>query len=205
MDALNVLFGGQARVRMMRLFIFNTEAVFDTEDICEKLRINTRESKNEIDLLLKAGLILKKRFVKVTQKVVRGKSIELKKKTVGFVLNPEFSYLSSLKQLLLNTKTLSGKEILNRLSRAGRLKFVLISGIFIQNPESRVDIMVVGDRIKRPILDRAIKAIEIELGKDLNYSYFEIEDYKYRLGMYDKLIRDVLDFPHQVLLDKLSA
>ena len=100
---------------------------------------------------------------------------------------------------------ISGKEILNRLSRAGRLKFVLISGIFIQNPESRVDIMVVGDRIKRPILDRAIKAIEIELGKDLNYSYFEIEDYKYRLGMYDKLIRDVLDFPHQVLMDKLSA
>ena len=205
MDALNILFGGQARVRMMRLFIFNTDAVFDVVDVSDKLKITTREAQKELDILLKAVLILKKKFVKVNQKIIRGKTIEIEKKTSGYVLNPDFPYLLALKKLLLNTKTLSGGEILNRLSKAGRLKFVLISGIFIQNPESRVDIMVVGDRIKRPVLDRAIRAIEIELGKDLNYSYFEIADYKYRLGMYDKLIRDVLDFPHQVLLDKLAA
>ncbi|MFA6227538.1 MAG: hypothetical protein WC631_03650 [Candidatus Paceibacterota bacterium] len=205
MDALNILFGGQTKVRMMRLFIFNAENDFDITDISLKLKISIRETKNELEILLKANLIIKKNFVKIIEKVSRGKRIEVKQKTHGFVLNQDFPYLSSLKQLLLNTKTFGGEEIIRRLSKAGKLKFVLISGIFIQNPDSRVDIMVVGDRIKRPIIDRAIKAIEIELGKELNYAYFEVVDFKYRTEMNDKLVRDILDFPHQVLLDKLSV
>ena len=91
-----------------------------------------------------------------------------------------------------------------RLSKSGRLKLVIISGVFIQNPDSRVDILVVGDKVNKSILDRSIRAIESELGKELTYAYFDLADYQYRIGMYDKLIRDVLDFPHEVLMDKIS-
>jgi hypothetical protein len=205
MDALNILFGGQVKVRMMRLFIFNSEEIFDIETICGKLKISTREAKKEVEILQKADLIIKKKFVKITEKISRGKAKEISKKTIGYSLNGDFPYLSALKQLLLNSKTLSGEEIVRRLSKAGKLKFVAVSGIFIQNPDSRVDIMVVGDRVKRSIIDRAIKAIEVELGKELNYAYFEVLDYKYRIEMNDKLVRDILDFPHQVLMDKISA
>jgi hypothetical protein len=46
--------------------------------------------------------------------------------------------------------------------------------------------------------------MEAERGKELVYAYLETQDFQYRLGMYDKLIRDILDYPHQVLLDKIS-
>ena len=59
--------------------------------------------------------------------------------------------------------------------------------------------------MKKNTLSSVIKSIEAELGKELTYAYFETQDYQYRLSMYDKLIRDVLDYPHQVLLDKISA
>jgi len=63
---------------------------------------------------------------------------------------------------------------------------------------------VVGNNLNKSVLNNAIKSIEAELGKELNYVYFETPDFQYRLSMYDKLIRDILDYPNQVLLDKLS-
>jgi hypothetical protein len=204
MDSLNILFGGQARTRMIRLFIFNTESVFDIDDVCERLNIKPKEAKKEFDVLLKAKLIVKKVFTKEIQKKIRGKVVGLNKKVHGFALNTDFPYTLALKELLMSSKNLEGGEILRRLSKSGKLKKIIITGVFIQNPESRVDILVVGDKLKKNILNNAIRSLEVELGKELNFAYFDTPDFIYRTSMSDKLIRDIMEFPHQVLLDKLS-
>jgi hypothetical protein len=113
--------------------------------------------------------------------------------------------MSALKQLLMNTQSLEGGDIVKRLSKAGKLKLVIVAGVFIQDPQSRVDILVVGDRISKNVLDKVVKNIESEIGKELTYAYFDVQDYQYRFQMYDKLIRDILDYPHDVLLDKIKA
>ena len=64
--------------------------------------------------------------------------------------------------------------------------------------------LVVGDNLRRSQLDRIIKNMEAEIGKELNFASFETADFQYRLGMYDKLVRDILDYPHQKLVDKLG-
>ena len=81
---------------------------------------------------------------------------------------------------------------------------VIVAGVFIQNPDSRVDLLIVGDNLKRGSIDRIVKTMEAEIGKELTFASFETADFHYRLGMYDKLIRDILDYPHQKLLDKLN-
>jgi len=130
--------------------------------------------------------------------------VNKKLKIHGYDLNQDFAYVTALKQLLIKTKTLEGGEIVKRLGRAGKLKLVIVAGVFTQDKDSRVDIFVVGNNIKKNTLSNVIKSIEAELGKELIYAYFETQDYQYRLSMYDKLIRDVLDYPHQVLLDKIT-
>lgn len=84
------------------------------------------------------------------------------------------------------------------------MKLILTAGVFQHDPESRVDILVVGDNIKQGMLVSAISALEAELGKELRYAAFETADFKYRLGVYDKLVRDILDYPHQKILNKLG-
>ena len=64
--------------------------------------------------------------------------------------------------------------------------------------------LIVGNSVSKPSLTSAIKSIEAEIGRELMYVYFEKEDFEYRLGMNDRLIRDVLDYPHQLLLDKIN-
>jgi len=62
----------------------------------------------------------------------------------------------------------------------------------------------VGDNLKRGAIDSVVRGIEAELGKEIIYSVFETDDFKYRLSMFDKLIRDILDFPHQKIVDRLN-
>lgn len=203
MDILSRIFGSEARVKIMRLFLFNSEEIFDVDTISDKSKVNKNITKKEIIILEKAKLIKKRAFSKLIKKRKRGKVTDVKVKLRGYYLNKDFSYISALKQLLIKTKMLEGREIVKRLSRAGKLKLVIIAGVFTQDKDSRIDMFVVGNNINKSTLNKVIKSIEAELGKELVYVYFETQDFQYRLGMYDKLIRDVLDYPHQVLLDKI--
>jgi hypothetical protein len=204
METLSKLFSGESRVKVMRLFLFNPEMIFSLEQVMDKAKISGKEAKAEIEVLKKAGMIKGRKFVQIVQKKKRGKIIESKRKVECFQLDPNFEYLLPLQNLLINPRPLRPAEILKRLSHVGKLKMVIVSGVFIQNPDSRVDILIVGDNLRRGSIDRIVKTMEAEIGKELTFASFETPDFHYRLGMYDKLIRDILDYPHQKLLDKLN-
>ena len=38
----------------------------------------------------------------------------------------------------------------------------------------------------------------------MRYAAFGTEDFAYRFGMYDKFIRDIVDYPHERLIDKIG-
>ena len=76
--------------------------------------------------------------------------------------------------------------------------------MFIQEWETRVDLLVVGDDINMAKLESVMKVIESEVGKEIAYSAFETEDFEYRVGIHDRLIRDILDSPHTVLIDRIG-
>ncbi len=205
MKYLSKLLGSEARVKIMRLFIFNPEDFFDIDLVYGKSKVDRKNIRKEFAVLSKINFIKKGIFYKLAKRKKGRKTVEKKVKSRGFRLNQDFPYIAALKQLLLSTKTLDGSEILKRLSRSGRLKFVAVAGVFTQDKNSRLDLLIVGDHLKKPKLNSTIKSIEAELGKELMYACFETSDFQYRLGMCDKLVKDVLDYPHQVLLDKINS
>ena len=178
------IFGGVIKVKVMRIFVFNPGIVYDSNTVAERAQEKRPAVSREIRNLAKAGLI--------------------KKRAKGFVLNTAYPYLSAIEHFLIDASPISEKEIIKKISRAGTLKLVLISGVFLHNKESRVDLLVVGDHIKKGVLKQAISAIEAELGREIRYASFETIDFQYRLGLYDKLIRDILDFSHKKILNKLG-
>ena len=192
MEVLSYLFGSVARVKLMRLFIFNPEKVFGLEEISKRTKLRAKQIKQEMKDLEQAKL-LKRRQIKIQRK-----------KMTGWGLNSEFPYLVWLRDLLLGSISLQKKNILKRLERVGRLKEVILSGIFIQDWDSRADILVVADRINRRSLESTIKHLEAELGRELKYSALETAEFRYRLEMGDRLVRDILDYPHEPLLDRFG-
>ncbi len=204
MQTLSKIFGGEQRVKVMRLFLFNPDKLFSLDQIVEKAKITKKLAKSEIDILEKASMIRPQKSNQIISVKRRGKVLEIKKKVDSWYLDPSFEYLSQMQNLLINTRPLRKEEILKRVNGVGKLKLVIVSGVFIQDKDSRVDLLIVGDNLKLKAIDRIVKTMESEIGKELVFASFETADFLYRLGMYDKLIRDILDFPHQKLIEKLN-
>lgn len=215
MDILEKIFGSAAKVKLIRLFLFNPNHTFDVATIALRAKVSPQVVRNEMRILEETGLVKPKTVHKAVGGAVAKAAKKAKKhgkkrpipkiKAKGWMLNDNFLYLGALKSFLINVSAFQPDDIIKKMGRVGKIKLLIVSGVFIQEKESRVDLLVVGDGIKKGALDVAIKTIEAELGREIVYSAFETVDFQYRLGMFDKLVRDILDFPHKKLVDKLGV
>ncbi len=195
METLAKLFGGQARVKIMRLFLLNPDTSFDVEDVVSRSRVTKPNVRKEINALSAMGFV-KQKFVTVEGS--RG----AKKKIPAWYLNTGFQYVSAIRDLLVDPNLLLQEDLVSRFRQAGKIKLMIVSGVFIENnKDSRVDVMLVGDKLKKNVLQQVVKGLEAEIGKELDYVVFDSEEFQYRLNMYDKLVCDIIDFPHETLID----
>jgi hypothetical protein len=194
MDTLAKLFGGQARIKIMRLFLLNEDQVFSVDDIVSRSRVMRPSARREVNSLLSLGFIKSKI---ITTTGARGS----KKKFPGYIINTDFQYLKPIKDLLIDPNLLLHEDVIQKFKPAGKIKLMIVAGVFIGNPESRADIMIVGDKLKRNIIQQVVKGLEAEIGKELNYVVFDTSEFVYRMDMYDKLVLDIIDFPHLKIVD----
>lgn len=183
MEILGKILGNPARVKIMRLFLLNRTKGFQSKDIVKRSRVNSRAVGQEIRLLSAVGFIKKKSSV-----------------SSEWNFNPFFKYANVFDDLLVRSDSLGKQTILDNFKNVGQIKFIAVSGVFIKNNDSRVDLLIVGDKLKKGKIEEGIRKLEAELGAELSYALFETKEFSYRVSMYDKLVRDILDFPHEVLL-----
>ncbi|MDO8517779.1 MAG: hypothetical protein Q7S26_00600 [bacterium] len=186
-DELQKLFGPPARVKLLRLFLFNPRSAYTLPDAAKRARVPDEEAHREIALFARIGLVER-----------------TKRAPVRWGLNTHFEYVAALQNLLLNAPARS-RDIVARIRAAGAFKLVILSGIFVGEWEGRLDLFLVGDRIKERKLRECIRALEAEIGKEVRYALLLSEDFLYRLNMNDKLVRDVLDYSHRIVLDRLGT
>lgn len=189
MDALEELLGGSQRVRVLKLFIRNPEASFDSAQIARRSRVSERVVRRELSFLGRIHFIKSKRAGK-------GRV---------WLLNPVFPILTSLTHLLTSARSLDSGYLARQFRSIRGIKLIIAAGIFIKNDRSRLDLLIVGDRVQKRRVEMVIRHIEAEMGKELTYYICATDDFTYRLGAYDKFIRDILDYPHEKVIDKLGV
>ena len=194
METLAKLFGGQARVKIMRLFLLNNSSDFEINDIVSRSRVTKPNVRKEVNTLTSIGFIKQKT---ITREGARGG----KKKVQTWRLNQYFQHLIPLQDLLVNPSILLPDDLVSRFKGIGKIRLLVVSGVFIGDKESRVDLMLVCDKFNKTTFNQAVKNLEVETGKELDYVVFDSEEFKYRMDMYDKLVCDVLDLPHTTLVD----
>lgn len=207
MEILSKLLGTEERVKIMRLFLLNAEMAFDAGDIMERSKVNKNALRREIALLSRIGFVKPKNFVKEIHKT-SGKNQKntkiLKKKVSGWQLAIDFPLLLPVRNLLISTEPIKHEDIIARFKTAGKVKLIVLAGVFLQKEDSRADILIVGDELKKKSIENGLRAIEAEVGKELSYALFETQDFIYRMNVYDKFARDILDSPHEKIYDKIG-
>lgn len=188
MDSLAKLFGSPARVKLLRLFLFNDDLTFLATEAAFRARLTKDAARKELTALTNAGILKKK----------SGKS------PVGYSADKRFPHYDALRVFLRTTTDVSDSAIVTSFKKAGTVKLVVLSGLFTGALESKLDVLIVGDRMEERPLATAIHGLEAELGRELRYACFTSEQFKYRLGVYDRLLRDVFDYPNRVIVDKIG-
>ena len=189
MDPLAKLFGSNARLKVLRLFLFNDDLSFTLADVVERTKTAKDPARKELSALTSMGLLKKK----------SGKG------AATFSTHRKFPHYDALQTFIRSTTNLGDADMVQPLKRAGNLRLVVLSGLFTGAFETKVDLLIVGDKLEDRPLDSAIRTLEAELGRELRFASFSTEDFKYRRGVYDRLLRDVFDFPHRILLDKIGV
>ncbi len=179
MEILGKILGNTSRVKIMRLFLLNKTLVLKTTEIEKRSRVNINLLRKELKLLQSISF--------------------LKKKGTDWTFDISFKYTREFEALLLGTDILDKSYIWETFKKVGKVKLLIVAGIFIKNKDSRVDVFIVGESLNNKKIDEAIKRIEAEIGKEIVYAKFDSKEFAYRINMYDKLVRDVLDYPHEII------
>ncbi len=188
MELLAKLFGSSARLKMIRLFIFNKDTAFTLAEVAERTKISKEAVRREITELLASSLLRKKGAQAPAQ----------------YQVNPHYKHLEALNTFIRETTDIRPQNITKALKRAGVLRLVALSGLFTGVIEAQIDLLIVGDNLEERVLAGVVRSLESELGREIRYASFETADFRYRHGVYDRLLRDVFDYPHRLLIDKIG-
>ena len=129
---------------------------------------------------------------------VKGTGVSLRYQT-----NPRFEHLVRSAPLFVVRQACAQRAYSSRFDEPGHCGLPR-SGLFTGVLESQIDLLVVGDHLDERVLAIFARSLEAELGREVRYASFETADFRYRLGAYDRLLRDVFDYPHRLLIDKIG-
>lgn len=198
-DPLSILFGSTARVKLLRFFLFNPSKEFTFDEISKRARLVRRTARTEISALEKAEVIVK-RTVYIDQP---GKDKKLK--ALGFAVNKKFPELQALQTFLFETAPIDGKNLLSHLRKAGTIDFLVVAGVFVREFEQQLDVLIAMKKVSQSKIESAIRSLEAEIGIEIRFAVMTSDDLLYRVGMNDKLTRDLFDYKHQILVDKIGV
>ena len=206
---LEELFDNPARVRILKFFLHNS-GPFPLKELKKNLKIDGRSLKREAAKLnlmgflkSKAGLprtvVVRKKFGKKFRKVAK----RLPSRERLYFANTRFYFYPELKNLVLKSSPVSEKKLMARIKKLGKIKLAVLAGIFINSEKSRGDLLIVGDGISQKKADKFLEDLEAEAGREIALVILETAEFKYRYNMFDRFLRDFLEYPHEILINKL--
>lgn len=191
--SLEVLFDSKTRLKILKFLFRNFNRSYGLADIIEHTQEDGANVRRELTKLAEIEL------------VVEQTSKNKKKKEYG--LNPGFEYFAEMRDLLLKSSPSEKRRLIESINKLGKIKLAIIAGIFLDKENSdplAVDIFLVGDYVDRRKLINFLKVLESDVGKEVRFATMEKEEFKYRLAMFDRFVRVLLEGPHEKLIDKLG-
>ena len=125
--------------------------------------------------------------------------------TKKYFLNPDFEFYQELSALVLKPSPSEKRSMITKILGLGKVKLAVISGIFLNEAtdDDISDLFIVGNDIERSKLNKFLKSIEAQLGQEIKFTLMDREEYRYRVGMFDRFVRLLFDGPHEKLVDRL--
>lgn len=182
------LFGSRVRARLIRFFAMNPEGEFTASDVAERTLLS------KTDVAREAKKLAKMKFIHERSR--QGKRF--------YVSNTEFPFYLELKTLVSKLNVNAEARVFRKLKTIGEVKLILISGLFLNYPKAKVDMILVVNNLNRAKLRQAVAHLEAEVGKEVRFVLMNSEELQYRLNMLDRFFIEFLEGPYEEVVNKVA-
>lgn len=204
---LEKLFGSKSRVKILKLFLLNPAEKFYIRQLSRDLKLQLNSVRRELENLEKFGILTSdlKNEARAGEKEAAGGPASPAgwQEKKYFRANPNFVLFDEIKALIVKAQILYEKDFVRKLNSIGKVKLLVLTGIFVNNPNSLIDILIVG-KVNKIKLVKLIRELEVELGKEINYTVFDGQEFKYRRDITDIFLYGILDSRKLVVIDEIG-
>ncbi len=182
------------RAKILRLIALCDTESFLIPDIAKRAGISASAAQKELKALGEMGV--------VKSSEGEGKNAHDRKKGTRYAYNDRFKYANALSAFIHEVSPEQFNEVEKALRGTGKLNTIVLSGVFIGDLKRPADLLLVADSVNEKRLEKVLRAFEPKYGREIRYTIFSTPEFRYRMTINDKLLRDTLDYPHRLLLNK---
>ena len=182
---LEELFISRVRVKILQLFLSSTDALFHVREIVRRVSEEINAVRRELARMEKYGMA----------------SSEWRANRRLYRFKKDYIYYKELLSLVAKTTGLGGNLIKNK-QKLGKVRFAFISTKFLKGKLSAtddVDMLVVGN-IVLPELQAIISDEQAKREIEINYSFMDEAEFRFRVKRRDPFILRVLIQPKVMLI-----
>jgi len=197
---LEDLFGSKTRAKLLTLFFNNIEGAFYVRGISRELKENINSIRREILNLEKLEIIrtVPLNEIDITEAEATKDKQENKK---YYQVNKDYTLYEELKNLVVKSKLLVDKKLLEKLKDIKGMKLLVLAGAFVGDNQARCDILIVGN-IPKEKIRRLITGMEKNFSNPIRYSVMTQKEYDYRNTMTDKFLFEIMEGKKHIVVDK---
>ncbi len=126
-----------------------------------------------------------------------------KKNKKYYLVNQKYKLLPEIKNYLLKNGSKYEDELFSAIRRLGDIKAAFLSGIFTGYANLPVDLLLVG-KVNLKKLDEFLHGASRMMGQEINYSIMSENEFKIRRDTFDRFIKDIFDYRHIVVEDRMK-
>jgi hypothetical protein len=188
-ETLEVIFGSRTRTRILRFFLLNPEREFTPAEIIQKNMLSALQVRKELNDFAKIKFL----------------NLKARKNEKKYSLNQDFHFYPELKNLIAKSNSHPQCKSLGKIKSIGDVKLVLVSGVFLNYPKSKADMVLVANNVSRGKLRAVMNSLEAEIGKEISFVLMNSEEFKYRMDMLDRFLLEFLEGPHDEIINKIPG
>lgn len=167
----------RVRAKILTAFFTNPNEPFYVREMTREIGEEINSVRRELARLAEKGIL----------------KTENRANRIYYSLNKAYPFYQELQQMVLKENGL-GKKIRRLRNKLGELDFVMFSSQFFNrqvNNAKDLDILIIGE-VVLPELEILIKEEEKQIGREINYTVLDKNEFKFRKQRRDSFLMDVM-------------
>ncbi|HTK05480.1 MAG TPA: hypothetical protein VL500_07880 [Candidatus Eisenbacteria bacterium] len=183
----------------------NSKDAYFVRELTRKIGAQINAVRNELDNLVEMGLVAA--VVDFDDEDADDKAKGKNRRSVHqrkyYRINVDSLLYPELRALFMKAQVMLEKDFVRRLTVAGPISYLALTGFFVSEEPSPTDLLIVG-KLNRDKLANVIRGFEREVGREVNFTVLTPQEYRYRRDVTDRFLYSILESRKLVVIDTLT-